>query len=1059
MSEPILKALMQLFALIIDINEDKVISDSEKGIVRSFLSLQLNSELVERYMEIFTEYLDLYHREGFERDSIKDRKRTSLTSMRILGICESINEELEQKQKIYVIIQLISFSEWITDKELEFIESVASAFNIPKTEYQNIRGFVINTVQEIPEKENVLIIDNKKTGKYQEVKHTYNKNLSGEILFLNINSTNVYILRYSGNDDLYLNGQHISPGLTYTFDHGSSIRNSVIDTVYYSNVAGKFSEAEPASRISIRAENVEFRFRNSKNGIQDFSFNEGSGKLVGIMGGSGVGKSTLLNILNGKLKPQSGKVLINGFNIYDDNEKKELRGVIGFVPQDDLLIEELTVFQNLYYNARLCLDNFSESKLNEVVNNVLDDLDLNDIKDLKVGNPLKKIISGGQRKRVNMALELIREPSILFVDEPTSGLSSVDSEIVMNLLKEQTYNGKLVIINIHQPSSELYKMFDKIIILDKGGYQIFYGDPMEAVVYFKTQSHHVNANEDHCIRCGNVNPDQVLQIIEAKVVNEHGKQTPSRKVTPSEWYDLFAKKTGPKQKVEILQEKLPENYYSIPGLLNQIKIFFIRDILSKLTNKQFLLISLLEAPVLAIILGFFTKYISGLPDYPDQYVFHNNENLPAFLFMSVVVSLFLGLIISSEEIIKDRKILQRESFLNLSRFSYLNSKILIMFLLSAIQTISYVLVGNLILEIKGMTLSYCFVLFSASCFANMLGLNISSGFNSVITIYIIIPFLLIPQLLFGGVIVKFDKLHQDLTSYEYVPLIGDLMASRWAYEALAVEQAKNNRYDRNFYLYEQRKSEANFRTTLLIPHLINKLDECNRNLRVDGDQQVLEANLDLLYREVKKLGNQPDLYPFEHQERLNINDFKDSSALDLKDWLSCDVSGHFKDVSRTAIRKIDEVVKNLTDSLGAKEVFGSRLDYPYDHLNEGELSELTDSLGNEALIRLKQDYHNERLTEQVKNFRESTKRLEINGRLVQKGDPIYLIPESNFGRAHFYAPVKIIGNRSFDTLWFNILVIWIFSFILYLTLYYDLIRKVVTTIEDFRLRKPDKTIH
>jgi len=798
--------------------------------------------------------------------------------------------------------------------------------------------------------------------------------------------------------------------------------------VYYSDVAGKFSEAELASRISIKAENVEFRFRNSKNGIQDFNFNEGSGKLVGIIGGSGVGKSTLLNVLNGKLKPQSGKVLINGYNIYDDNEKKELRGVIGFVPQDDLLIEELTVYQNLYYNARLCLDNFSESKINEVVNKVLDDLDLNDIKDLKVGNPLKKIISGGQRKRVNMALELIREPSILFVDEPTSGLSSVDSEVVMNLLKEQTYNGKLVIINIHQPSSELYKMFDKIIILDKGGYQIFYGDPMEAVVYFKTQSHHVNANEDHCNRCGNVNPDQVLQIIEAKVVNEHGKQTPSRKVTPGEWYDLFIKNTGQKQKVEFLQEKLPENYYSIPGLLNQIKIFFIRDILSKLTNKQFLLISLLEAPLLAIILGYFTKYISGLPEYPGQYVFSNNENLPAFLFMSVVVSLFIGLIISSEEIIKDKKILQRESFLNLSRFSYLNSKILIMFLLSAIQTISYVLVGNLILEIKGMTLSYCLILLSTSCFANMLGLNISSGFNSVITIYIIIPFLLIPQLLFGGVIVKFDKLHQDLTSYEYVPVIGDLMASRWAYEALAVEQAKNNRFDRNFYLYDQRKSEAQFMVSFLIPRLLNKLEECNRNLEVDGDQQVLEANLALLYREVVKLGSQPDLFKFEQWERLNMNDFNESYAVDLEDWLTW-ASQKFKDVSRTTNRQKDEVVRNLTDSLG-----------------------------DEAIIRLKQDYHNDRLSEQVTDYREVTKILEINGRLVQKGDPIYLIPESNFGRAHFYAPVKIIGNRSIDTLWFNILVIWIFSFILYLTLYYDMIRKVVRLIENVRLRKPDNSI-
>jgi len=206
----------------------------------------------------------------------------------------------------------------------------------------------------------------------------------------------------------------------------------------------------------------------------------------------------------------------------------------------------------------------------------------------------------------------------------------------MNLLKEQTYNGKLVIVNIHQPSSDLYKMFDKIIILDKGGYQVYYGNPTEAVIYFKTRSHHVNANEDQCIRCGNVNPDQVLQIIEAKVVNEHGKQTHTRKVTPREWYDLFKKHIDLKHKAELLKEKLPENYYSIPGILKQLKIFFSRDLLSKLTNKQYILISLLEAPLLAVILGFFTKYISGIPGYPGKYVFSNNENQPVILFNNLV---------------------------------------------------------------------------------------------------------------------------------------------------------------------------------------------------------------------------------------------------------------------------------------------------------------------------------------------------------------------------------------------------------------------------------------
>ena len=378
-------------------------------------------------------------------------------------------------------------------------------------------------------------------------------------------------------------------------------------------------------------------------------------------------------------------------------KRNHLKGVIGFVPQDDLLIEELTVYQNIYYNAKMCLNNLPENEIVEVVNKTLMILILNEIRDLKVGNPLKKIISGGQRKRVNIALELLREPTILFVDEPTSGLSSVDSEIVMNLLKEQTYKGKLVIVNIHQPDSEIYKMFDKIMIIDKGGYQVYYGNPTEAIVYFKSVTNHANPDEDQCVKCGNVDTDQILQIIEAKVIDEHGKATRIRKVTPEEWAEKFKEKgVGGTVKTNLEKVRLPENNYSIPGLFKQSKIFFTRDLLSKIADKQYILISFFTPPLLAFLLSYFTKSANG-----GIYRFSENDNIPAYMFMCVITSLFFGLMVSSEEIVKDRKILKRESFLNLSWFSYLNSKVMIMFILSAIQTISFILIGNLVLEIKG----------------------------------------------------------------------------------------------------------------------------------------------------------------------------------------------------------------------------------------------------------------------------------------------------------------------------------------------------------------------
>jgi hypothetical protein len=232
------------------------------------------------------------------------------------------------------------------------------------------------------------------------------------------------------------------------------------------------------------------------------------------------------------------------------------------------------------------------------------------------------------------------------------------------------------------------------------------------------------------------------------------------------------------------------NNFKIPDHFNRSGSFK-RDLLSKYYNKQYLMLLALEAPILAFILAFFSKnftWVNGLP----VYIFAENAVIPAFLFMAVIVALFLGLVISAEEIFKDRKVLKREKFLNLSRSSYLFSKICILFTISALQSLIFVIIGNSMLEIEGMLLRYWIVLFTASCFANMVGLNISSGFNSVVTIYILVPLILVPQLIFSGVVIDFSKMHNEIANDKTVPLIGDMMASRWAYEALAVTQFKDN---------------------------------------------------------------------------------------------------------------------------------------------------------------------------------------------------------------------------------------------------------------------------
>jgi ABC-type multidrug transport system ATPase subunit len=1014
MNESILKALMQLFALVVDIQGNESITKESRDIVANYLKSLLNKYLAEQYLEYFDKYVIELYGNNEVVDTKKIRKKVSLKAVKVLKICDQINLELTQEQKFIVLIQLLEFicmSKEIEEIELEFLQMVSDSFNIDEKEYLICKSFIINSGNELIDNENCLIISELNIKSNQISKSVINQDIDGKIIVIRVSSINSYFFKYIGNDIIYLNNQVVSPNKSYLLGNGSSIKSTKISTIYYTDVVSYFLQSTDAVKLSFIAENVEFTFPKSINGIHNFNFSENACKLVGVMGGSGVGKSTLLNILNGNLKPKKGEIYINGFDIY--KEKDKIEGVIGFVPQDDLLIEELTVYQNLYYNTKLCFSKYSENEIHTAVIKALEQLELLPIKDLTVGNSLNKFISGGQRKRLNIALELIRQPTVLFVDEPTSGLSSMDSQMVMDLLKELTLSGKLVIVNIHQPSSEIYKMFDKLLIIDKGGFLVYYGNPIDALIYFKKQANYANANESGCDKCGNINPEQVLEILEAKVINEYGKQTKTRKISPEEWNEKYENLRSSNLENTIrLQEELPKTEFNIPGILQQFKIFVTRDILTKLTNRQYLIISFLEAPLLAFILGYFTKYISG-----NKYIFSENENLPSYLFMSVVVALFLGLTLAAEEIIKDRRIRKREEFLNLSNFSYLNSKVFVMFLISSIQTLTFVLLGNAILGIKDMTFSYWLVLFTASCFSNLLGLLISSALNSVVTIYILIPFILVPQLLFSGVIVKFDKLHKVIASDEYVSILGDVMISRWAYEAIAVEQFTKNKYQKPIFETERKMSRLSYFYSYLIPELQNKLNDnysAINNLKYNNENN---DNFKILENNIQILNNYNNLTRFENLNKLNKDGFNNVIYLKTAEYLQ-NMLDYFREKYDNEVKKRDQIIISLDSKY--KEKGG--IDW------------------------LKKTYFNSSLDDLMRNKLESDKIIEKNGKLIQQIDPIYKKPTSNLGRAHFYSAYKIFCGYKIDTFIFNLLLIWIVSFFVYLMLLFDGLKKIINFI-------------
>jgi ABC-type multidrug transport system ATPase subunit len=1025
MNESILKALMHLFAIVADVNKEGH-SGNEREIVMDYLDRQYSHEIVQKYIEYFDQEVKHYHPELMHSNDLETRKQNVLNEGIVIELCNQINEELDQEQRLIVLIYLFDFinrGDALTRNELKFVASVADQLKIKKDEYEDAKAFTFNELDEISHKERLLFIDDNEPECDAEIKHWPNGKMEGRIVVLHFPSTNTYVFRYYGNLVLFLNGHNIKQNRSYIWSVGSIIKNQKFGSLYFSRMAGRFIQASVESNFVFTADDIEFNYGNSSNGVKRFSLNEDSGRLIGIIGGSGSGKSTLLNVLNGNLKPKRGSICINGFDIHENKEL--LKGVIGYVSQDDLLIKELTVFQNLYYNAKLCFDDYSEDQIKQIVERALIDFDLIEARDLNVGDAFTTILSGGQRKRLNIALELIREPSILFVDEPNSGLSSADSEKVINLLKRQALKGKLVITNIHQPSSDIFKMLDKLLVMDQGGRIIYYGNPINAITYFKRISKYADAEESECLSCGNINTDQILRIVEARVVDANGRLSRKRKTSPEEWYQMYLEDIDVKVR-QIQREhdsSVPKSNFRIPDHFRQFKIFLKRDLLAKFHNKQYLFINSLEAPLLAYILAFFCKkftFIDGKPTY----IFGDNPNISAFLFMSVIVALFLGMVISAEEIFKDRKILKREKFLNLSRSSYLFSKIAILFTISAIQTLIFVLICNTMLEIKGMAFNYWLILFTTSCWANLVGLIISAGLNSVVTIYILIPLILVPQLLFSGVVIEFNNMHKKISAEKYVPVIGDMWTSRWAYEAIMVTQFKDNRFEEQFYKSEKEIHAAIYYKSFCLPQLFRLGEDCAK-LKLTGQDSIkLSQNLLVIKSEIVKICRDLNWHEPNFIDSIQVPSYQKQCSLSLNNFLS-KVDKQYIYQYNTAANDRDSKYAWYVKKLGS----------------------------NDEFVRFKQQYYNAQLADVVTNNMK-VKEFDIqNGEMVRLKDAIFRTPEPANGRAHFYAPVKRVFNLIIDTFWFNLMFIWLFSGFLFVILYYDVLRKIIAYFETIRLNR------
>jgi len=938
MTDVILSSFISLFALFGKV--EQVDEERAKEMLVSYLRHHFGIRNIDLYLDLYSDMRMAYE--------MTDDLNTQDT---VSSICTSLHGKIRTNEEALLLLRLMEFCSDDGLKAVSMFDTMARQFHISESQYADFTDFVNNK-----ESEHVMM--------------HHIKGFEGTIKTLLDRSTGLLIFTYLGNDTVLFNDVHVLPGTYQVWQQSSVLKNATGSPVYYSSIIRTYTKDEDTTQtVEFCGRDITFRFPGSDNGMHNLSFTLHNGELLAIMGGSGTGKTTLLSLLNGSMKPQEGTITINGHDISEPRAKD----LIGFVPQDDLLIEELTVYQNLWFTAKLCFEGMPDQELDRRVMKTLKDLGLDAVKDLKAGSAINKYISGGQRKRLNIALELIREPAVLFLDEPTSGLSSSDTEKVINLLKEQTLKGKLIIVNIHQPSSDVYKLFDRLWLLDRGGYPVFDGNPIDAITYFKEAANYADAETSACPMCGNVNPEIVLNIIDEKSLNSNGELSDERKVTPQEWHELYLKNRPELPEPPV--SEVPPSDQKKPNVLKQFAIFLHRNFRTKITNVQYLTITLLQAPLLAVVCSLLTRYAP-----PEGYTVMDNKNLVSYFFMAVIVATFTGMSGSAEEIIKDRALLKREKFLHLSYGSYIWSKIVYMACVSLIQTLLFIVVGNSIMGLHGLFGTWWLILFITALLANLTGLLLSQCLNSVVAIYISIPMLLIPQILLCGLVVSFTDLNPKSTTGN-VPLIGDLIPSRWSYEALAVTSFSDNEYKRHFFDIEKEKYETQYYNMGLLYELQSQLetmkDEKKRGKKVDPKHmEVIRTNLPLV------------------TEFCGIQPYQgDESYQSLYDYM--------KDAENLLAKRSNDL------SLKADQF----------------VSEYIRKHGKDALLDLKRQHHNIKLEDCVIGADQKHMIEVIDNYVVPRTGLIFLTPQSTMGRAPFYSSEKILGQWHIKTLWFNMAVL------------------------------------
>ena len=580
----------------------------------------------------------------------------------------------------------------------------------------------------------------------------------------------------------------------------------------------RFSEGllneERAVIRELSVDNLSHKFSADKVVLDNVSFTVKRGEMLCIMGPSGCGKSTLLAHLASHLRPRRGHVRLNNVSLYENRNR--LAQFIASMPQEEALNPQLTVREHLINASTIRKPHLSSTDHSKRVDAILAELALQPLAHRKVGSPGEKTLSGGERGRLNLGLDLSSPAEIFLFDEPISGLSSKDSEHVTESLHTLSRDN-IVIASLHRPGAKVLRLFDKVLMLDQGGRVTFFGTPMEMGKYFREACNELQILSPQKIKDQQVSADFVFDVIETPLYGPAGRETESiRRFPPTFWQERFE---GNLLVNEVARGDQPDHSrlgdtgkasdntaVPSPGRRQRLsewnrllRTHFRRSLRSKFRNRGTIYSILLEAPLLAALIG---TTLRASPE--GSYAFHSGLHMPVYIFLTATIGMFLGLTNSATEILRDSPILRRERNCRSGTLLYVISKFSALAVLAVLQCCIYTWVGHSMLEVHGMFLLHWGWMTVITLCGTAMAMVVSAVVTTERAALSSVPLLLVPQILLAGALVSFEEMNRgmfegadDGRAAGVEPIPARLMPLRYAYEGMMVNQAAENPFEKN----------------------------------------------------------------------------------------------------------------------------------------------------------------------------------------------------------------------------------------------------------------------